>query len=174
MKKIIILTILFGIFYSCKKETSATKFDYNSKANEVLQQIILDNSCGCIMEIPKESMIEINIQEHPTRDIRKQLVEKLQIRDIQELDSLEKLTDGFILDATFIKLHKIKVIPGDSLRELTKNLNFCPRGILCFKKPIFNTEYKKVVVDYGYAFMCLSSPIGIYTFENGKWKNKDN
>lgn len=162
---LVLLTLLQG----CKKETP----DYNKKANEVVQQFILDEKCGCVFEIPKESMITISMKENPMRDVRQQLIEKLHLRDKKELDSIEKLANNFILDTTFLKLHKIRIIKRGSLRELEKDPNFCPKGILSVMKPVFDKEYKNVVVDYGYAYMCLGYPWARYQFENGKWIRKN-
>lgn len=162
--------LIFLLFSSCKKETVEPKFDYNQKANELIQQVLLDESCGCILEIPKESMIKTSMTDNPIIDVRKQLLEKLNLSNREELDSLEKLTVNFILDSTFLTKNKIRIIPRDSVRELAKNPEFCQNGILTIRKPIFNKEYKNAIVDYGYAFMCLSSPWKIYRFENGKWK----
>lgn len=165
--------LLFTLFSSCKKEAVESRVTYNQKANEVLQQFILDQSCECIKEIQKESMIKINMQERPNRDVRKQLVEILHLRNRKELDSVEKLSDNFNLEPTFLKRNRIIVVPGDSLRELCKDPNFCQKGILCIKKPIFNKEYNVAVIDYGYAFMCLAFQWEVYKFENGKWKKKN-
>ncbi|MES2543332.1 MAG: hypothetical protein V4548_00485 [Bacteroidota bacterium] len=154
------------LFSSCYKET----VDYNQKANEVIQQLILDESCGCILEIPKESIIEMNSILYPQRDTRKQLMEKLHLRDRKELDSIEILSKNFILDSVFLKQNHIIVVPLDSLKVLANNPNFCTKGILCIRKPWFNKEYKKAVVDYGHAYICSSYAWANYEFENGKWK----
>ena len=39
--------LIFTLFLRCKKETVDYKLNYNQKANEILQQVILDDSCGC-------------------------------------------------------------------------------------------------------------------------------
>ena len=144
--------------------------NYNEKANAVIQQFILDEECDCIFEIPKESMIKISMKDNPKRDVRKQLIEKLHLRDRKELDSLEKISENFILDSAFLKQHKIRVIPHGSLRKFEKDTNFCRGGILGFSKPMFNKNYKTAVIDYGYAYMCLGYPWAIYKIESGKWK----
>lgn len=174
-RRISIFTCLFFFAFlsNCKKETCSSEFNYNQRANEVIQQVILDESCECIFEIPEESMIKLSLEDNPIMDIRKHIIEKLYLRDRKELDSLEKNTDNFVLDTIFLKKHNIKVLKRDSLRAaLSKDSDLianCPNGILSIIKPIFNKEYKKAVVDYGYAYICIPSPTLIYTYENGKW-----
>lgn len=129
-----------------------------------------DESCGCIFEIPKESMIKKSTKEDPRRNIRKQLIEKLQLNNRKELDSLENLTENFILDATFMKQNKIKTIARDSEKKIVTNPNFCKDGILSITKPIFNREYNIAVLDYGHSYACIAAPLAIYSFKNGKWK----
>ena len=174
-----IMSIQFYLFsclllFSCEKENVDPKLIYNQKANEVMQQFILDESCECIKEIPKESMVKISLIENAARDIRKQLVERLHLKNTRELDSLERFTDNFTIDSAFIKQNKITIVPKDSLRELGKDPKFCENGILCIRKPVFDKEYENAVIDYGYAFMCLSSPWVIYKFKEGKWQRQKN
>lgn len=167
-RRISIFSCLFilTLFSNCKKET----VDYNQKANEVIQKIIIDEKCGCIIEISTGSMISENHKYNPIRDVKTQLIEKLKIRDRKELDSLERLSENFILDSTFIRQHKIRIVPLDSLKILADDPNFCKNGILSLKKPFFDKEYKKAVIDYKYAFMCLSPLWAVYEYKDGKWK----
>lgn len=164
--------LLFLLFSNCKQKTAHPKLDYNTKANEVIKQLLKEESCECIFEIPTKSMIEIHKIEGLKPGIENVLIKKLHLKNRKELDSLVSISNNFVLDTTGLKQSNIKVLPLDSLRELAKNQdpNFCPKGILCVRKPIFDKNYQNAVVDYGYAYMCLSSPWAIYKFENGKWK----
>jgi len=76
---------------SCKKTKVISSVDYNEKANELIRQVIADNPCGCILEIPKESMIQINEEENPIQNIRENLIKKLKLSNESSLDSLDKL-----------------------------------------------------------------------------------
>ncbi|SFA84256.1 hypothetical protein SAMN05660845_0581 [Flavobacterium swingsii] len=167
--------LIFPIFSSCKKKTIEPKFDYNQKANELIQQVILDDLCVCILEITNESLIKTSQNENPRFDIQKLILEKLHLRDRKELDSIEKLTNNFILDSAFTRQKSIKVIPIKSLKELAKDPNFfktCPGGILGISKPIFNKEYKIAVLSHGYAFNCIGGGMATYRFKDGKWCKK--
>ncbi|TDP02949.1 hypothetical protein [Flavobacterium sp. 245] len=162
--------LLFLLFSNCKQKKIHPKLDYNTKANEVIKQLLKEESCQCILEIPTKSLIEIHKIEDLKPGIENVLIEKLHLKNRKELDSLVSVSNNFVLDTTGFKQGNIKVVALDSLRELAKDPNYCPKGILCVRKPIFDKNYQNVIVDYGYAFMCLSSPWAIYRFENGKWK----
>lgn len=162
---------IFILFLSCKKQTVEPKFDYNQKANELIQQILIDESCDCVLEIPNESMIKISENENPAFDIRKKVTESLRLRDRKELDSLEKLSNHFILDTNYLKKQNIEMFKSVSIRKkLDKDPTSCPKGILWIVKPIFDKEYKHTAVNYGFAFRCLGTTMSVYKFENGKWK----
>jgi len=49
-----ILIIL--VFICCKNKEPKPKFDYNQKANELIQQLVLEENCDCVLEIPKETI----------------------------------------------------------------------------------------------------------------------
>lgn len=152
-----------------------SNFDYNQKANALIQQIIRDESCHCVTEIVDESLIKISLIENPYRDVRKEVIQKLNLKDKIELDSLESLAINFKLDTVFFKQNNIKIINRDAIRALFKDANFikkCPEGILYIGKPLFNKNYLKAVVDYGYSGYCIPSPMSLYLFENGKWNKQ--
>lgn len=169
---ILIFMLISFLNLSCKNELIDHKSDYSQKANEIIQQIIIDESCDCVLEIPKKSMIEMSITDNPSIDFRKILIERLNLKSRKELDSLERLSDSFIMDSIFFKQNKIRVIKRDSLREYENDSSFlkvCPKGILSLSKPIFDKEYKKVALSYGYTFQSIPNPVVVYKFENGKW-----
>jgi hypothetical protein len=158
---------------SCQKGTVLSQADYNSRANKLIQQVIIDESCSCILEIPGESMINLNIAENPHQDIRKTILNKLQVRDRQELDSLENLSKNFSLDTTFLTMQNVKIIKRQSLRASNKDeylFTKCPNGVLSILKPIFNKNYNSAVININYTFSDIQSPIKSYKFESNKWK----
>ncbi len=163
------------ISFSCEKVNLVPKISYNDKANELLKQVMNDNSCGCIIEIPEESLIKAKQSEMPLRykNIKKELIKKLELKNENELDSLEILSDNFTLDKNFIIQKGIKIISTKTFKDkgflnLSKK---CPQGIYNVKKPIFDKEYKTAVLDFDHVYSCLSQ-IKIYKQENGKWVEK--
>ena len=58
---ILIFMLISFLNLSCKNELIDHKSDYSQKANEIIQQIIIDESCDCVLEIPKKSMITKNL-----------------------------------------------------------------------------------------------------------------
>ena len=133
---------------------------------------MIENSCNCILEIPNESMIKANLEERPGRykNIRQELIKKLELKNETELDSLKKLSDNFTLDKNFISKKQIKIIDTKIFREkgilnLSKN---CPKGIFVIKKPIFDKDYKTAALDFSIVYSCLNQ-IEVYKHENGKW-----
>ncbi len=162
-------------FSNCKKEAVGSKFDYNQKANQVIQQLIIDNECDCILEIPKESLIELSLSDNPKFDVQKKAITELHLKNKTELDSLEKLGNNFILDSTFLNRQKIKVIKRDSLREKIDDILFykkCKKGIISIIKPIFDKNFKTALTYSKTVPTCIGSYPDVYIYENGNWRRK--
>jgi hypothetical protein len=167
--------VVFTLFLNCKKETTDTKLAYNKKANEVIQQVILEEHCPCVLEIPKESLIKMYISDNPIYDIRTKAIKQLNLRNGTELDSLEKLSMNFILDTSFFKQRNFKVINRNSLREKMDNLilsKTCPNGFLSISKPIFDKNYTTALIYSTIEPTCIGSYPEIYKYEKGKWKRE--
>ena len=165
---VIIFLFLVTTFLSCEKESVSSKFTYNQKANELIQQVLIDESCECFLQIPDTSMLIFRSKEDPIQDIRKEVIKKLHLRDSIELDSLDYLSNNFILNNT-----NRRVIQRNSFRASLKDLSLlktCPNGVLSILKPIFDKDYKNAIIDYGYTSVCIPAPISVYKFENGKWQ----
>jgi hypothetical protein len=175
LPQVLISMLFLLLFLNCKKETISPKNNYSQKANQVIQQVILDDKCNCIMEIPNESEIEISLAENPSFNIRKKIIKELHIENRTELDSLEKLTNSFILDSSFLKQRNIKVIKPEFLNEIIKDtLSFrtCRKGILSISKPIFDNKYTTAIIYYGHALTCIGSRPIVYSYQKGKWSTK--
>jgi hypothetical protein len=167
---------VFALFLNCKKDVIETKVEYSKKANELIQQVILDNSCNCVLEIPKESLIKIYHSENPMYDIQSKAIKQLNIRDRKELDSIEKISMNFILDTSFFKQRNINLINRDSLREKIQKLVLlkkCPKGFLSISKPIFDKNYTTALIYFTFGPTCVGSYPKAYKFENGKWKSQE-
>lgn len=101
-KKLTIICLVLLVFFSSFNEKkNVSDFDYNQKANALIQEIIRDESCHCVTEIVDESLIKISLIENPYRDVRKEVIQKLNLKDTIELDSLESLAINFKLDTAF-------------------------------------------------------------------------
>lgn len=164
---------VFTLFLNCKKETSETKLEYNKKANELIQQVVLDDPCACIMEIPEESLIKMYLYDNPIYDIRKKAIKQLNLKNRKELDSVEKLSMNFILDTSFFKQRNINVINRDSVREKMVNLilsKTCPNGFLFISKPIFDKNYTTAILYSTIEPTCIGGYPEVYKYEKGKWK----
>ena len=177
MKKIAIVIIgIVVLFFGCTGKRMNFEEDYNQKANEVILQVIKDTDCDCMLEIPKESLIEISTVENPSYDIRSYLINELETQNNFNLDSLVEVSKDFRLDAKAVEENKIKIVTLENLRS-SKNdyshkiLKMCPKGIICIRKPIFDKTFQKAVIDYGFAFTCVKVlQLPSYEFEKGKWK----
>ena len=175
LPQVIISILSLLLFLNCKKEAINPKNDYSHKANQVIQQVILDDEGNCIMEIPNESEIKISLAENPSFDIRKKVIKELHLKNRTELDSLEKLTNSFILDSSFLKQRNIKVIKPGFLSEMIKDtLSFrtCRKGILSISKPIFDKNYTTAIIYYGHTLTCIGSRPIVYRYQKGKWNTK--
>ena len=168
----LLICLLFG---SCGESELAKTEGYNQKANELIFQTLEDNKCNCLLEIPKESMIEISNLENPSYDVRTILAKQLNLKSNSELDTLVNASKNFQLDLERVKKRNVKIITEKNLWKIKKAkyndiVKLCPKGIICVQKPIFNKNYKKAVFDYNYAFTCVRVlPHPIYKLENGKW-----
>jgi len=160
------------LFSNCKKEAAASKLDYNQKANEVIQQLILDDTCNCISVIPNESKIQISLldNENVVASISEKAIKELHLKSRNELDSLEKITRNFVLDTSLLKQTNIEVVKQKALRKLTKE--DCLKGILVVAKPIFNKNFTTALISYGHYYECGLEPPKIYKYRKGKWTTK--
>ncbi|WP_306566837.1 hypothetical protein [Flavobacterium lindanitolerans] len=58
--------LLCFILSGCTNSNSEPTALYNEKANEIIAHIIKKGECDCLLQIPKESLIEIaNIERSP-------------------------------------------------------------------------------------------------------------
>lgn len=177
--KIRILLLISSTFLlvSCKKEIIKPKFEYNKKANELIEYIIYQENLDCLLEMPKKSMIEIDTLESPTFQYVNFYIKRLSLKNKKELDSLNKLSENFVLDENILLKRNIKIINRDSLRILNKDVNFQTKiceDLKYILKPIFNKEFTIAIIEYGYTGMCLSNSKTIYVYKNKKWnKIKD-
>ncbi|WP_291134389.1 hypothetical protein [Flavobacterium sp. UBA7663] len=160
-----------ALFVSCEKSEAVSESKYNEKANELIGQIVSDNSCNCMLEIPKESIIAMSAIERPNYDIRKPLLEHLNLKSSSELDSLIRLSNNFILDKNLLMRNKVKLVDLEFLKSLKRNfdLKTCSKGVICIQKPIFDKRYKTAIITYTYAFTCSGGFIMTYIYKNGKW-----
>ena len=169
---IFFIIFISTIFYGCKNEISNSKFEYNRKANELIQQLISEEKCDCIVEIPKETLIELETLEVPNFNSEKYYVEKLSLKSKKEFDSLKKITQDFTLDQIFLKNNKIRIIRRDSLQIMIKN-NFnskiCKTGITFFIKPIFNKKFDVAIISYGEVGIHGGIGRKLFEYKDNKW-----
>ncbi|MEO7977718.1 hypothetical protein [Flavobacterium sp.] len=170
--------ILFAIFLvSCKKEIIKPKIEYNQKANQLIQQLISEENCGCILEIPKESLIEIQKLENPNSNFEKIYIRKLSLQNRNELDSLDKLSKNFKFEEKYLKKNNIKLIKRSSIRELEKGVTFfsktCRNSFKYFIKPIFNKEFNKAIINYGSVGLHGELGMKFFEYKNNKWMIKN-
>lgn len=168
------LFLLLGclILTGCSGNTTDPTALYNKKANELIVQIIQKSECDCVLEIPKESIIEID--ERPHLDIRKEVVKQLQLANTTELDTLVNRSRKFELDSLALQKNGIKIITLESVMAVKRNndgklLQHCTKGILAIQKPIFDRTFKKAVIDFSWVFTCIRMPIRTFEFKNNEW-----
>ena len=173
--KIIFCFLILILHLSCGKNEMTKTEIYNQKANEIIFQTIEENKCNCILEIPKESMIEISNAENPSYDFKNTLKKQLNVKSDSKLDSLISVSKDFKLDAQKIAKKKIKIISTINIVNFingksTEILKMCPKGIISMQKPIFDQNYSKAVFEYNFTFTHTRElPSPVYERKNGKW-----
>ena len=176
-----IKTSIFFIFsitlflFSCKEKIRTPKSEYNHKANELIQQLISEENCNCILEIPKEDIVKLVMLENPNIN-SENYIKKLSLKNKKELDSLIKISESFKLDENYIKSRNIQIIKRDSIRILFKDLNFvakrCKKGVIYFLKPIFNKKFDVAIINYGRCGFCCALGSQTFIYKNCKWELK--
>ena len=175
IRNLIFIVITFFLV-SCKKEIKKPKMEYNQKANELIAQLICDENCDCILEIPQESMIEFDTLEYPNFEYENYYIQKLSLKNKRELDSLNNLSKKFVLDTKLLNKSNLKIIKRDSIRILNKDINYYSKTCKNLKyllKPIFNKTFTIAIIDYGEIGMCMGMPNKqIFEYKNKKWNRK--
>ncbi|MBF4515840.1 hypothetical protein IRZ71_05780 [Flavobacterium sp. ANB] len=179
MRQIHLILLIILTLNSCVKNKLEPKELYNLKANEIIFETLKENNCNCLLEIPKQSLIEMSSYENPSYDIRNFLKNELKSKNNIDLDTLVSLSKNFTLNIDALEKNNVKIINlkdipkfGDTIGNgnVEKNLKMCPKGIINFNKPVFDKTYQKAVLDYSFAFSCTKTyPLPIYQFKNGKW-----
>ncbi|REG88538.1 hypothetical protein [Flavobacterium aquicola] len=177
MKKynLIIFGFLICILFSGCNSQKESEDVYNQKANEIIIQIIKESSCNCLLEIPKESLIETSIAENPSFDIRSFLISELRTDNNTNLDSLASFSKFFRLNLKALEKNNIKIVTLENLKSVKNGkgneiLKMCSKGIICIRKPIFDKTFQRAVIDYSFALTCgRVLPFPIYEFKNQKW-----
>lgn len=174
MQRFHFIIVIFFVSLSCKNEIIDFETIYNQRTNKLIEQVLEEESCDCLLEIPNQSIIEISHSENPHFSKATLIIKKLNLRDQKQLDTLEKISKKFILDTDFLKQKGIKIIKRNSISDIIKDgghklLKKCPNGVLSFQKPILDKELKIAVVDCNIAFGCLSSPLRVYHYKNERW-----
>jgi hypothetical protein len=160
---------------SCKKDQPSRKEIYNQKANEFIFQQLKEIDCNCVLEITKESLLEISEVETPSYDMRGFIENELNPDHYSNIDSLAAASRGFELDSALIKKNNLKIITLEELLAIKKDTNTtifssCPNGIIYISKPIFDKDFQKAIFDYGYAFTCVKElPLPVYVLQKEKW-----
>ena len=168
------LFLLLGclMLTGCSGTTTDPTALYNKKANELIAHIIQKSECDCVLEIPKESIIQID--ERPHLDIRKEVIKQLQLANTTELDTLVNWSRKFELDSLALQKKGINIVTLESVMAVKRNndgklLQHCTKGILAIQKPIFDRTFKKAVIDFSWVFTCIRMPIRTFEFKNNKW-----
>ena len=167
------LFIIFCLsFLSCNKREQIIP-DYNSVANQLIEQVLKDNSFNdcCMLEIPEKTFLEIREEESPLIAIstKKAIMQKLQITSDKSLDSLQNQTRNFKINRDILNQFKLNLVNDSILRFTDKNLTICPKGIIIISKPIFDKNRNTAVVSIGFGFVCDLGHIERYRLKKGKW-----
>lgn len=166
--------LLCFILSGCTSNNSEPTALYNEKANEIIAHIIKKGECDCLLQIPKESLIEIANIERSPYDIRDIAIKKLNLLNNAELDTVINWSRKFELDSLALKKEGIKIITLQRVMEEKakkdgKLFKLCPQGILAIKKPIFNRQFKKAIVDFSWVFTCVRTEPNIFEFKDNEW-----
>ncbi len=151
-------------FVGSKKEDT-----YSAKANELISTILTETDCGCLYEIPMESMRTIINNENPKGNEDSFVMKNLGIKNKRTLDSLDLLSKNFNFDQRI----KVKLIPKSTSFE-TKKINdsliskFCQNGVLSISKPIFDKTYLSAAINVQIG-TCIPLLISFYKFDGNQW-----
>lgn len=171
MNKYFFLIICFS-FLNCNKSEQIIP-DYNSVANQLIEQVLKDNSFNdcCMLEIPEKTFLEIREEEMPSIAIstRKIIMEKLELTSDVILDSLQNQTRNFKINRDIINQFNLNLVNDSKLKFIDENLTICPKGIILISKPIFDKKFKTAVISIGFGFTCSLGNVEKYRLKNGKW-----
>lgn len=171
MNKYFFIIFCFS-FLNCNKREQIIP-DYNSLANQLIEQVLKDNSFNdcCMLEIPEKTFLEIREEESPLIAIstQKTIMQKLQITSDKSLDSLQNQTRNFKINRDILNQFKLNLVNDSILRFTDENLTICPKGIVVISKPIFDKNFQTAVISIGFGFTCSLGHVEKYRLKNGKW-----
>lgn len=173
-KYLFFVMLFYFILCGCTNSNPEPTTLYNKKANEIIAHVIKKTECDCVLQIPKESLIEIASMEQSPYDIRDIAIKKLNLQNNPELDTVINWSRKFELDSLALKKEGIKIITLERVwEEKTKKdgklFKLCPKGILAVQKPIFDRQFKKAIVDFSWVFTCVRTEPNIFEFKDNDW-----
>ena len=149
---------------------------YNLNSTELINQILADRDCSCLLEPHHQTLLEFKAGNTPSRDNKKDLLEALELTSNSIFNKQNKLTLEFRLDELNLntKMRLLKRVDFDSIlknneielgREILRSK--CPSGMLSLSPPLFNETYNIAVISVS---GCSSGgSMDIYKLNNGKW-----
>lgn len=109
----ILIALIFTI--ACKNSKEVSKDLYNENANNLVEQILKNDSCNCILETTNESFIATSKIVNPHYHIEEFVIRKLYLRNKSELKTLEARAKKFKLDSNMIKKIGISFVKTSDL-----------------------------------------------------------
>lgn len=189
MRYSIFLILLTSFLIQCQapiQENALSEAEiYNKRAAEIVQ-LYLRNSdrCNCFLEPSYETYIEniaIDMPEMDTLIVKRELMERLEIESMTDLDAMLKLSKEFDVYKSF-RNKEITILPrvgydtisslkgGNKWKESIDKV--CPEGFCSVSKPIFNPSYNKVLLNI-HTGGCIPSPPIKFTLQGDRWTNAD-
>ncbi|WP_147278569.1 hypothetical protein [Marinirhabdus gelatinilytica] len=160
--KFVFFSLIFSSFLSCTNFKQKTRSEiYSENTIELLNQMLEKEDyqiCDCILEPSENSMLYDWKDDAPVFDFKKYIVEKLELKDISEIDSLYGIREKLILDIDLIS-DRIYIVPRkklDSIRKLEDIIAFreflsklyIEHPNMCYlSKPIFDSKFEKGLFD---------------------------
>lgn len=189
MRYSIILILIIPILFQCQKpleENTPSQSDiYNKHASEVAQLFLRKfDYCDCILEPPMETYLETTARDQPETDtllVKQDLMERLQIESMSEMDAMLKLSTEFDIYKAF-QFEEVTILSRNGLDTISsieggikwrESVNrICPEGFCSATKPIFNPSYKIVLLDIDGGGCIPSAPYKL-TRVNERWTHPD-
>ncbi len=157
-----------------KSEGNVQEVNYRDKADELLGQIITERSSTCIEELPELSVRQSSKAENANSKIDDELISCLGLSSLEQLDSLDKLSVGYRIDAAFVKKYKVRVLDADLVRKQFKGksdtdvFEGCENEVLFLSKPIFDKTFTKAIIENTLG-SCIPMHPDMYVFRDGVW-----
>lgn len=178
MNNYILSLIIF--FFLINSSGTELENDYIKNSNKFISQLLSEKTFDNTLLVKPEksyNLVDIYETEMPQINIRKILIKNLKLNNTIELDELINKSNSFDFTDSFsdyntnlISKSEFDSIQKEEILRIKKDNNFVSKQIYFISKPMFDKEYKTVIIDINQANTCIITKPLIYKKIKGKWK----